>query len=168
VTITVEHARPMPSPLTDGPVRQGRRWMVAAMAVGAMMMAGAVSLITGMEVDQAKGVQDKGSPDSVVVPTFPDVGISAATYGQGHSSGWHRHPGVHSVVVLSGTLTLYDTQCQRQDVTSGESYLGGAEAHLVRNEAPDPVQVVVTYAFATTSTINHAQVVSAPSGCDAR
>jgi hypothetical protein len=43
-------------------------------------------------------------------------------------SGWHVHPGVHSVVVLSGTLTVYDDHCVRTDDRPGEIYLGGDKA----------------------------------------
>jgi hypothetical protein len=46
---------------------------------------------------------------------LPDVGIAQIVYEPGHSSGWHVHAGVHSVVRAVGALTVYDQACGRQD-----------------------------------------------------
>jgi quercetin dioxygenase-like cupin family protein len=110
------------------------------------------------------------TPDVVTDATspFPNVGTVENTYEPGHTSGWHRHPGVHSAVVLSGTLAVYDAHCQRLEVGPGQSYLGGREPHVVRNEGTEPVQLIVTYVFANDNPLEHATVVPAPAGCDAR
>ncbi len=36
----------------------------------------------------------------------PQVVVTDGVYPAGHSSGWHAHPGLHSVVVLAGSLTI--------------------------------------------------------------
>jgi quercetin dioxygenase-like cupin family protein len=96
----------------------------------------------------------------------PDVGTTDGTYEPGHSSGWHIHPGVHSVVVLSGTLTVYDEECGRREYGPGETYLGGDRPHLARNETPDVVHFAVTYVFDHASPIAPGKVVPAPAACD--
>ncbi len=96
----------------------------------------------------------------------PDVGTTEATYEPGHSSGWHVHPGVHSVVVLSGTLTVYDQDCGRREFGPGETYLGGDRPHLARNEGSDAVHFAVTYVFEHASSMGPGKGVPAPTSCD--
>jgi quercetin dioxygenase-like cupin family protein len=74
-----------------------------------------------------------------------DVTVLNQTYEAGKDSGWHAHPGIHAVAVLSGELTIYDEACVRHTYAAGESYVGGQLTHLVRNETALPVEMVVTY-----------------------
>lgn len=73
-----------------------------------------------------------------------DVGVVRMSYEPGQSSGWHSHPGVHAVAVVSGTLTVYGAECTPRNIGPGESYVGGQELHLTRNESAVPVEMVVT------------------------
>lgn len=79
--------------------------------------------------------------------SFPTVGVSDLTYEPGHASGWHVHSGVHSVVVLSGILTIYDKYCQAREFGPGDVYLGGNEPHLARNEREEPAHLAVTSVY---------------------
>lgn len=99
--------------------------------------------------------------------TFPEVGTSDVSYEPGHSSGWHVHPGVHSVVVLSGTLTVYDSDCVRTDYTAGQAYLGGGTAHLAANETDERLDGVVTWVYDKSSTADPGSIVLPPVGCRA-
>lgn len=99
------------------------------------------------------------------VAPLPNIGTASETYAPGHTSGWHVHPGVHSVVVLSGTLTIYDENCMRTDYGPGDTYLGGNAPHLAHNEGTDDLDVAVTYVY--TSTVPGTPV-SAPAGCGVR
>jgi len=96
---------------------------------------------------------------------FPNVGAASETYEAGHTSGWHVHPGVHSVTVLTGTLTIYDEHCVRTDYGPGETYLGGNAPHLARNEGATDLDVAVTYVYTST---RPGTPVAAPAGCDVR
>jgi quercetin dioxygenase-like cupin family protein len=98
---------------------------------------------------------------------LPNVGTVSETYEPGHTSGWHVHPGVHSVVVLSGTLTIYDERCVRTAYGPGEIFLGGNAPHLARNEGTDDLNVAITYVYSATSQ-SPSTPVAAPGGCDAR
>jgi quercetin dioxygenase-like cupin family protein len=102
----------------------------------------------------------------VAAASAPTVGVTSVDYAPGHTSGWHVHPGVHSVVVLSGTLTIYDEHCNRTDYGPGETYLGGNLPHLARNEGDSELLAAVTYVY--TSSGDPGSVVAPPSGCDAR
>ena len=114
------------------------------------------------------------TPREISEPTFADtrlqadVGTTDLRYEPGHSSGWHIHPGVHAVVVLAGTLTVYDQNCTRLDYGAGASYLGGSEPHLARNETSADVALAVTWVYERSSPMGPGVSVAPPARCDAR
>jgi quercetin dioxygenase-like cupin family protein len=62
----------------------------------------------------------------------------------GGTSGWHTHPGMSLVTVLSGEITLYDAAlCTPKRLTAGQTFVdeGGDHVHLVRNETASPTQL---------------------------
>jgi len=79
-----------------------------------------------------------------------------------------RAPGDrHSVVVLAGALTVYDESCARTDYGPGQSSLGGAFPHGAHNEAPEVVDVAITYVYRP-SAGDHGNIVTPPTGCALR
>ena len=138
--------------------------VVIAVGVGFMTRAG----IVGSHLARARPrtAPTQAVPSRPEATAFPHVGVARQTCEAGHSSGWHTHPGVHSVVVLSGTLTIYHQDCQRQDYGPGDVYLGGSSPHLARNESGQAVELAVTYVFATTSTVDPGSPALAPAGCE--
>ena len=68
-----------------------------------------------------------------------------SSYAPGQSSGWHRHPGLHLVTVVSGTLTVYSEDCRAATYGAGNEYVGGEEPHLARNETEVTLEMAVTY-----------------------
>jgi hypothetical protein len=113
--------------------------LVAALAAGSLL------------ANRARNDTIPAAPIAAASDTFPDVGVSEGTYEAGHSSGWHVHPGLHSVVVLEGTLTIYDAACARHQFRAGETYLGGDHPHVARNDEPEPLRFAVTYVFSRSS-----------------
>ena len=135
-----------------------RRWPTFAMALGLLVVLTAGALLA------AGASRTPATPESIITP-FPTVGTATSTYERGHTSGWHVHPGVHSVVVLSGTLTIYDENCGRTDYGPGQMYLGGATPHVARNETPDVLDVAITFVYRP-SREDNGQAVPAPAGCE--
>ncbi|MGH9225998.1 MAG: cupin domain-containing protein [Acidimicrobiales bacterium] len=74
-----------------------------------------------------------------------DISVVRQVYDPGQDSGWHAHSGIHAVAVLSGALTVYDLECRVQTVEPGSPYVGGQQAHRVRNETAEPVDMIVSY-----------------------
>ena len=134
---------------------------IAAIAVGPVVF---VAATFAPRFAAAKPGTQNGPSTETAATAFPEVGVADVRYEPGHDSGWHAHPGVHSVVVLSGILTIYDERCERQDYGVGQTYIGGIQPHVARNETPEPVELVVTYVY--TSRLDHGQVVAPPAGCD--
>lgn len=87
---------------------------------------------------------------AVDVPTFGTaepvaLGAGTSSYAPGQSSGWHRHPGVHLVTVVSGTLTVYREDGTAETFGPGQEYVGGEALHLARNETEVTLEMAVTY-----------------------
>lgn len=154
-----------PGEVRDGAVSTGRAGPAVLALVGLAVVAVAASALS-LELHRRADRPAVLASSSTAQGVAPDVGTTDVTYEPGHSSGWHVHPGVHSVVVLSGTLTVYDEECGRREFGPGETYLGGDRPHLARNEAPDVLRFAVTYVFDHGSPIAPGKVVPAPAPCD--
>jgi quercetin dioxygenase-like cupin family protein len=84
-------------------------------------------------------VQSKGPVDVFVV----DVSFPALA-----SAGWHNHPGPVFVVVKTGTLSVWNTSCEKHTYSVGQSFFepGPESSLLVKNEsATTPATVSATF-----------------------
>jgi quercetin dioxygenase-like cupin family protein len=64
-----------------------------------------------------------------------DLVTQQVTFAPGAYSGWHHHPGVILVLVKSGTVTLWDENCQKTAYSAGQVFIeGGIEPMNVSNE----------------------------------
>jgi quercetin dioxygenase-like cupin family protein len=148
-------------------VASRRRSALVAVVGGLALTAGSMALALAAHSASTTQVVRPAAVVGTPAAVLPNVGTASETYEPGHSSGWHLHPGVHSVVVLSGTLTIYDEHCVRTDYGPGETYLGGNAPHLARNEGADDVNVAITYVYSSTSPTAGTPV-AAPVACDVR
>ena len=70
--------------------------------------------------------------------------VTRIAIAPGGTSGWHTHPGMSLVTVLSGEISLYDPAlCTARRLTVGQTFIdeGGDHVHLVRNETGSPAEV---------------------------
>ncbi len=77
------------------------------------------------------------------------VVVQRIEFRPGGHSGWHRHPGPVFILVVSGTMTFYESDdpgCSPIVRGAEQGYLElGEHAHIGRNEGAGPAQIVVTY-----------------------
>jgi quercetin dioxygenase-like cupin family protein len=106
----------------------------------------------------------KAADPSAITLSERDVAVVVQVYEPGHDSGWHTHPGIHAVAVLSGALTVYDGDCQATTYGPGRPYVGGRDVHLVRNESSVPAELSVTY-LSPSAPGESTQHLAAPAGC---
>ena len=136
-----------------------RAMPIVAMVTGLAVMAVAGLLVTA--VDRS----DRSVTDPAAITlSARDVSVVTQVYAPGEDSGWHSHPGIHAVAVVSGVLTVVDSQCQIQTFEPGRPYVGGQDPHLVANRTDAPVIMAVTYLSPSVpngSTQHH----PAPAGC---
>lgn len=85
-------------------------------------------------------------------------------YEPGEQSGWHTHPGIHAVAVVSGVLSVYGDQCRLQTFELERAYVGGQQLHLVRNDGDTPVTMAVTY-LSPSAPGTSTQHLTPPTGC---
>lgn len=79
-----------------------------------------------------------------------DVVVQRISIPAGGYTGWHTHPGMAVVVVMSGTLTIYhgdDRTCTPHRFTAGQVFLdqGYGSVHIGRNEGATTLELSTTY-----------------------
>ena len=96
-----------------------------------------------------------------------DFATSTVTFDAPGSSGWHIHPGIVLVTVLSGSLTQYDPACAATVHDAGTSFVeSGDQPQLVRNESTTtPAVVYVTYVVPTDTPATGLRIDSTNPGC---
>ena len=156
------------------PPARGRRSVapVLAMAAGLAVVATVGALIvlpsqSGSDRPSASSAPAPGgaaADPSAITLSERDVAVVVQVYEPGHDSGWHTHPGIHAVAVLSGALTVYDVDCRATTYGPGRPYVGGQALHLVRNESSAPAEMTVTY-LNPPEPGDSTQHLAAPTGC---
>ena len=48
-----------------------------------------------------------------------DIRVQRLTFGANSTTGWHHHPGLVMVVVQSGTISLWETDCSQKQYGPG-------------------------------------------------
>jgi quercetin dioxygenase-like cupin family protein len=160
---TITETRPRTSPAVETGAPTLREPRARRLIPATLMAAGATVLVAAAFLGASVLRTTPAAPAPVTT-----VGLTENTYQPGHSSGWHTHPGAHSVVVLEGVLTIVDEACRQLDVGAGGSWIGGRDPHLVRNDTASPARLVITFAFDQASALDHAATVPAPQGCPSR
>jgi quercetin dioxygenase-like cupin family protein len=79
-----------------------------------------------------------------------DVVVQSLVLQPAGTTGWHSHPGVLTVAVKSGRVKRYEAQataCREQSYAAGQAFSERGAEHiiLVRNESPQPAELLITY-----------------------
>jgi quercetin dioxygenase-like cupin family protein len=84
-----------------------------------------------------------------------DIVTATVTLAGGATSGWHTHPGIVLVTVVSGSLTFFDEHCQATVHAAGSAFVeSGDDAGLVHNNsATEPTIVNATYIVPVGTTV---------------
>lgn len=139
---TTEYQPTPPSPAGPGPSRARKAMPLVAMVVGLLVVAIAATVLQRATTTT---VATTGADPPAITLSARDVSVVIQVYEPGKSSGWHHHPGIHAVTVLTGALTVYDQRCLSEQYGPGRPYVGGQLPHVVRNEGGEPVTMAVTY-----------------------
>jgi quercetin dioxygenase-like cupin family protein len=75
-----------------------------------------------------------------------DVLMLNITLAPGGTGGWHRHAGPHITVVKQGTLTIFDAECKRHQLSAGHAVISsGGAPEKDENKGTTPVTFDVTF-----------------------
>jgi quercetin dioxygenase-like cupin family protein len=53
-------------------------------------------------------------------------------YAAGGHNGWHSHPGMVAVTIISGAIQWFDENCVQTDYKAGDSWTEGSKVHYFR------------------------------------
>ncbi|GAC1587853.1 MAG: hypothetical protein NVS3B5_21180 [Sphingomicrobium sp.] len=60
-------------------------------------------------------------------------------FAAGGHNGWHSHPGLVAVTIISGALEWFDENCRETDYKAGDSWTEGSKLHYFRIVGPTPL-----------------------------
>lgn len=68
-----------------------------------------------------------------------------AAFSVGGQNGWHSHPGLVAVTMLSGTIQWYDENCNATVYKAGDSWVEGSQKHAFRNIGTTNAQLIAWF-----------------------
>ncbi len=68
-----------------------------------------------------------------------------AALGAGGQNGWHSHPGMVVVTVLSGSITWYDENCVPTNYKAGDSWVEGDKVHSFKITSTGSTQLAAWF-----------------------
>ncbi|MHB8474650.1 MAG: cupin domain-containing protein [Gammaproteobacteria bacterium] len=78
--------------------------------------------------------------DGPAASSIQDVAINAG----GHN-GWHAHPGMVVTILLSGSITWYDENCNPTTYNSGDAWVEGSAVHAFRVTSATPIHIMAYF-----------------------
>ena len=60
------------------------------------------------------------------------VTIQDAAFTAGGQNGWHSHPGIVIVTMISGSIEWYDANCKTTTYNAGDSWVEGGQPHAFK------------------------------------
>lgn len=74
-----------------------------------------------------------------------DVYMQEVAFAPGGHSGWHTHPGLLVLTVVSGELSLFDAHCNIKVMEPGEVFIEDDSVHNLVNTGPIDAEVKAFY-----------------------
>lgn len=74
--------------------------------------------------------------------------VQDVAYAPGGHTGWHSHPGVLTVALISGAVEWYNGKCEKTVYNAGDAWTEGSQLHDVTNIGTVNAHFLVTYIIA--------------------
>jgi len=75
-----------------------------------------------------------------------DIVVQDVTYDPGASSGWHTHPGFVIVIIRTGHMKFYHSDCSFDSLEPGTTFVEtGDDPVNARNESSSPATLTATF-----------------------
>jgi quercetin dioxygenase-like cupin family protein len=107
-------------------------------------------LSTGTDNNEirAHGIAQTGDDEFHVALTTngpSDMAVQLGAFAPGGSIGWHSHPGLVTLQLISGTIEWYDEQCNATIYKAGDAWTEGSAPHYFRNIGTTTAEVIATF-----------------------
>jgi quercetin dioxygenase-like cupin family protein len=123
--------------------------MRLAVLVGAIILLGQISAFASETpaptVSPIARTHETITGQRIVVPSRPDVVVSVATFPPGSRIGEHRHPFPHLVYVMSGVLSVTNTETGKSFEARAGNFVAEMQDtwHYGENKGQEPVKLLV-------------------------
>jgi quercetin dioxygenase-like cupin family protein len=77
-----------------------------------------------------------------------NIEAQEAAYSAGGVNGWHSHPGIVMVTLISGTIEWFNEKCEPTTYNAGDAWTEGSQVHYFRNTGTVNVQLTAVYVIA--------------------
>lgn len=77
-----------------------------------------------------------------------DVYVQDGTYVPNGHTGWHSHPGIILLSMISGSVEWYDADCVKHVYNAGDVWTESTQTHYMRNVGTVNAHFTVTYILA--------------------
>lgn len=95
-----------------------------------------------------------------------DLVTRTITFAVGSTSGWHSHPGIVLVTVVSGSLVRYHADCSSEPIPAGTAFVeSGDDPGLVRNEGTVEAVTSATFIVPAGTTLPNLRIDHDNPGC---
>jgi quercetin dioxygenase-like cupin family protein len=74
--------------------------------------------------------------------------VQDGAFGPGGYTGWHSHPGILALTLVSGTLDWYDGECKKTSYKAGDAWTEGSQLHYFKVTSTTNIHLLVTYIIA--------------------
>ena len=74
--------------------------------------------------------------------------IQDAAYSEGGVNGWHSHPGLVAVTLITGTIEWYDANCKMTAYQAGDSWTEGSQVHYFKVTGTNSIHLMATFVIA--------------------
>ena len=71
--------------------------------------------------------------------------IQDSSIGAGGHNGWHSHPGMVVVILLSGSITWYDANCTPTNYKAGDAWVEGGQIHAFKVTSATPIHALAYF-----------------------
>jgi quercetin dioxygenase-like cupin family protein len=71
--------------------------------------------------------------------------IQDAAIEPGGSNGWHSHPGMVVVMLVAGSITWYDENCNPTEYKAGDAWIEGEQLHAFKVTSSQPIHIMAYF-----------------------
>ena len=76
------------------------------------------------------------------------ITLQDVAFAPGGHNGWHSHPGIVAISLISGSIEWYNAQCEGKVYSAGDARTEGSQAHYFRVVGTTGVHLMATFIIA--------------------